>query len=60
MPSHYGGKKKKGGKKLTNAQRLKEHSKHHTTKHITIMKKMMKGGVSFTKAHNVAKKMVGK
>ena len=40
--------------------KLKEHSKHHTTEHMTIMKKMMKGGVSFTKAHNLAKKMVGK
>ena len=34
MPSHYGGqgKKKKNGKKLTNAQKLKEHSKHHSKK----------------------------
>lgn len=40
--------------------KLKEHAKHHSTKHMSLMKKMMKGGSSFTKAHNAAKKMVGK
>ncbi len=53
---------KKKSKGLTQKQKdkLKEHSKHHTSKHMTIMKKMMKGGATFTKAHNLAKKMVGK
>lgn len=60
MPSHYGGKKKKGGKKLTNAERLKEHSKHHSAKHMAMMKKDMKAGMSFTAAHKKAQKAVGK
>jgi len=53
---------KKKSKGLTQKQKdkLKEHSKHHTSKHMTIMKRMMKGGNSFTVAHNAAKKMVGK
>ena len=43
---------------LTDKQktRLKEHSKHHTKKHITDMKKSMRKGVSFTQAHMMAKK----
>lgn len=60
MPSHYGGKKKKGGKKLTNAERLKEHSKHHSAKHMAMMKKDMKAGMSFTAAHKKAQRAVGK
>ena len=61
MPSHYGGSKpKRGGKKKTNAQRLKEHSKHHTKKHIDMMRKDMKAGMSFTAAHKKAQKLVGK
>ena len=39
---------------------LKEASKNHTKKHIDMMKKDMKNGMSFTKAHNKAKKLVGK
>ena len=55
-------KKTKNSNGLTQKQKdkLKEHKKHHTAKHMSIMRKMMKGGVSFTKAHNVAKKIVGK
>ena len=51
---------KKG--KLTEAQmkKLKEHSKHHTAKHMAMMRKDMKAGMSFTKAHNKAKRLVGK
>jgi hypothetical protein len=60
MPSHYGSGKKTGGKKKTNAQRLKEHSKHHTKKHMDMMKKDMKAGMSFTAAHKKAQKAVGK
>ena len=43
---------------LTDKQktRLKEHSKHHTKKHITDMKKSMRKNVSFAKAHMMAKK----
>lgn len=40
--------------------KLKEHAIHHTSQHMAIMIKEMKGGSSFTKAHNKAKKMVGK
>ena len=49
-------------KGLTDAQKkqLKEAEKHHTKKHIDLMKKLMKGGMSFSKAHNEALKKVGK
>ena len=59
MPSHY---KKKTGKKLSDAQnkKLKEHSKHHSSKHMAMMRKDMKSGMSFTAAHKKAQKMVGK
>ena len=53
-------KKKTTKKKLTMNDKLKEHSKHHSKKHMTMMKKDIKGGMNFTKAHNKAKKMVGK
>lgn len=42
-----------------NKDKLKEHSKHHTAKHMSMMRKEMKGGASFTRAHNKAKKMIG-
>ena len=43
---------------LTTSQKnkLKEHSKHHTKKHMEFMKKRMREGDSFTVAHNKAKK----
>lgn len=43
---------------LTERQKakLKIHSQHHTPKHMTEMKKLMKQGLSFTKAHNEVKK----
>ena len=43
---------------LTTSQKnkLKEHSKHHTKKHMEFMKKRMRKGDSFTEAHNKAKK----
>tara|TARA_R100001510_G_C7600268_1_gene167091 strand:+ start:442 stop:630 length:189 start_codon:yes stop_codon:yes gene_type:complete len=45
-------------KQLTTQQKnkLKEHSKHHTDKHMRFMKQRMKEGDSFTVAHNKAKK----
>jgi len=45
--------------KLTIKQldKLKEHKKHHTKKHMNEMIKLMKKGISFTKAHNEVKKM---
>jgi hypothetical protein len=39
---------------------LKKHAKHYTTKHMNSMKKDMKKGKSFSKAHKKAIKKVGK
>ena len=39
---------------------LKKHSVHHTSKHMTSMKKDMKAGMSFTASHKKALKKVGK
>ncbi len=41
-------------------QRLKTHKQHHTAKHLAMMRKDMKSGMSFTNAHKKAQKMVGK
>ena len=48
--------------KLTESQkkRLKEHSKHHTAKHMAMMRKDMKDGKSFYAAHKKAQKIIGK
>ena len=48
--------------KLTAKQeiKLKEHSIHHSKKHIDLMKKLMQGGKSFTEAHKSAMKDIGK
>lgn len=48
-------RKKKKTDKLK--EKLKEHSKHHSAKHMKIMKQNMKKGFSFTKSHNIAKKL---
>ena len=32
---------------------LKKHSKHHTPKHMAMMKKLMKNGKTFTEAHKM-------
>ena len=55
-------KKPKSKSKLTDKEeeKMKEHSKHHTKKHITEMRKLMKKGHSFTKAHNEVMKKMGK
>jgi len=49
-------------KNLTERQKaqLKEHSVHHTTKHINKMKLLMREGKSFKQSHAIAMKMVGK
>ena len=49
-------------KGLTKAQKakLKLHSVHHTKKHMNEMEKLMKQGLSFNFAHNMAMKKVGK
>jgi len=53
---------KRVGVGMTQNQRdkLKEHSKHHSAKHIASMRKDMKNGMSFRASHNKAMKMVGK
>ena len=49
-------------KELTKKQKdtLKKHSVHHSSKHMTMMRKLMRGGETFTAAHKKAKKMKGK
>ena len=51
----------KTNKTLTQRQKntLKKHSKHHTKKHMTLMRKLMKAGKTFTQAHKIAIKKVG-
>ena len=39
---------------------LKKHRKHHTPKHMKVMKSLINRGVSFDKAHKTAMKQVGK
>ena len=39
---------------------LNKHSKHHSKKHMDMMKKLMREGSSFKAAHNKAQKQVGK
>jgi len=48
--------------KLTEKQikMLEKHSAHHSKKHMDMMKKMMRDGKTFTAAHQMAKKKVGK
>jgi len=55
-------KKKAVTKKLTKRQTdaLARHKKHHTAKHMAFMRKSMRAGASFTKAHKDAMKEVGK
>tara|TARA_R100000654_G_scaffold2657_4_gene9768 strand:+ start:2750 stop:2902 length:153 start_codon:yes stop_codon:yes gene_type:complete len=48
---------------LTDRQKktLKKHSKHHSERHMRLMRDMMsKDGKTFTQAHKVAMKKVGK
>lgn len=49
-------------KNLTERQKaqLKEHSVHHTTKHMNKMKILMGEGKSFKQSHAIAMKLVGK
>ena len=48
--------------KLTSSQKnnLKEHSAHHSQKHMEFMKRRMRAGDSFTQAHKKAQAKVGK
>ena len=48
-------------KSLTQRQKdtLKKPSKHHSAKHMAMMRKEMRAGKSFTAAHKMAQKKVG-
>ena len=39
---------------------LKKHSVHHSAKHMTMMRKLMKGGETFTASHKKTQKKIGK
>ena len=41
-------------------KKLKEHSKHHSKEHMKEMKRLIKNGVSFNKAHKEVIKTIGK
>jgi hypothetical protein len=49
-------------KELTKRQltTLEKHSVHHTKKHMNMMKKLMREGMSFTEAHKKTMKEIGK
>ena len=38
---------------------MKEHKKHHTNKHMVMMKKLMNNGKTFTEAHKITQKKIG-
>ena len=38
---------------------MKKHSKHHTSKHMEMMRKLMIKGLSFKEAHRETQKKVG-
>tara|TARA_R100000541_G_scaffold49222_1_gene56341 strand:- start:37 stop:189 length:153 start_codon:yes stop_codon:yes gene_type:complete len=48
--------------KLTQKQKdtLKKHSVHHSTKHMSMMQKLMKSGETFTASHKITQKKIGK
>ena len=49
-------------KKLSDTQEktMKKHSKHHTSKHMKMMRSKMMQGMSFGEAHIMTQKKVGK
>ena len=57
-----GGMKSKKKGQLTQRQKdtLARHKKHHTSKHIAEMTKLMKQGKTFGESHKIAMKKVGK
>jgi len=56
----YGSPPPKKKKPATMSKRLQTHSSHHSKKHMAMMRKDIKGGMSFTAAHKKAQKAVGK
>ncbi len=49
-------------KELTKGQKelMLEHKQHHTAKHMTEMRKLMKKGYCFQQAHDITMKKIGK
>ena len=49
-------------KTITTKQKemLKNHSSHHSPKHMTEMRKNMRAGKTFTQSHKAAQKKIGK
>ena len=39
---------------------MKRHSEHHSKKHMDLMRQLMEEGKTFTEAHELAMKKVGK
>ena len=66
MPTHYGGGGMRTGggmkpkKPMSVNEMLKEADKHHSKKHMGLMRDLIKNGISFNKAHSLANKYVGK
>tara|TARA_Y100001938_G_C8023264_1_gene396534 strand:+ start:66 stop:239 length:174 start_codon:yes stop_codon:yes gene_type:complete len=55
-------KTKKVKKALTKRQEnaLARHAEHHTQKHMTMMKRLMRSGMTFAAAHKETMKKIGK
>ena len=55
-------KKKANQTILTKRQQdaLQRHKQHHTAKHMTEMRKLMRQGKTFTQSHNIVLKKIGK
>jgi hypothetical protein len=55
-------RKDKAVKKITKRQEdaLEKHSEHHTAKHMAMMRKLMREGKTFTDAHRLTQKAIGR
>ena len=57
------GKKMPAGKKKLTARQeaaLEKHAEHHTAKHMAMMRKLMREGKTFTDAHRLTQKAIGR
>ena len=52
--------KKRGSLTKRQEETLKKHSVHHTKKHMDMMRKLMREGKTFTEAHKMTMKKIGK
>ena len=53
-------KKKKTKLTVRQAAKFAAHSKHHTKKHLALMKRLMLEGKTFNQSHMIAMRRVGK